>query len=60
MTVIQPYSLGRTSTSRTVGRNYQSLFVMLFVSLFLVGGIGSRLAYLQLIQGDIPLLLLWG
>jgi penicillin-binding protein 2 len=52
MTVIQPYSLGRTSTSRTVGRNYQSLFVMLFVSLFLVGGIGSRLAYLQLIQGD--------
>jgi len=52
MTVIQPYSLGRTSTSRTVGRNYQSLFVMLFVSLFLLGGIGSRLAYLQLIQGD--------
>jgi penicillin-binding protein 2 len=25
---------------------------MLFVSLFLVGGIGSRLAYLQLIEGD--------
>lgn len=51
MTVIQPSSLGRTSNTRTVGRNYQSLFVMLFVSLFLVGGIGSRLAFLQLIQG---------
>jgi penicillin-binding protein 2 len=51
MTVIQPSSLGRTSNTRTVGRNYQSLFVMLFVSLFLVGGIGSRLAHLQLIQG---------
>jgi len=51
MTVIQPSSLGRTSNTRTVGRNYQSLFVMLFVSLFLLGGIGSRLAHLQLIQG---------
>ncbi len=52
MTVIPHSSVGRTATTRTVGHNYQSLFVMLFVSLFLVGGIGSRLAYLQLIQGD--------
>ena len=51
MTVIQPSSVGRTSNTRTVGRNYQSLFVMLFVSLFLMGGIGSRLAHLQLIHG---------
>lgn len=52
MTVIQPSSVGRQNTTRTVGRNYQSLILMLIVSLFLMGGIGSRLAYLQLIQGD--------
>lgn len=52
MTVIQPSSVGRQTTPRTVGRNYQSLFVMLLVSVFLLAGIGSRLAYLQLIQGD--------
>lgn len=51
MTAIQPASGGRP-TPRTVGRNYQSLFVMLLVSVFLLGGIGSRLAFLQLIQGN--------
>ncbi len=52
MTVIQPSSGGRKPTPRTVGRNYQSLFVMLIVSVFLLGGIGSRLAYLQLVEGN--------
>lgn len=52
MTVIQPTSVGRKPTPRTVGRNYQSLILMLLVSLFLFGGIGSRLAYLQLVHGD--------
>jgi len=52
MTIIQHSSVGRQSNTRTVGRNYQSLFVMLIVSLFLLAGIGSRLAYLQLMQGD--------
>jgi penicillin-binding protein 2 len=52
MTVIQPSSGGRKATPRTVGRNYQSLFVMLIVSVFLLGGIGSRLAYLQLVEGN--------
>ncbi len=52
MTVIQPSSVGRQPTPRTVGRNYQSIFLMLFVSVFLVGGIGSRLAYLQLVEGQ--------
>ncbi|EDX75575.1 Penicillin-binding Protein dimerisation domain family [Coleofasciculus chthonoplastes PCC 7420] len=52
MTVIQPYSGGRQTTPRTVGRNYQSVIVMLIVSLFLVGAMGSRLAYLQLVQGE--------
>ncbi len=52
MTVLPPVSEGRQSTTRTVGRNYQSLFVMLIVSVFLLGGIGSRLAYLQLVEGN--------
>ncbi|AFZ19323.1 penicillin-binding protein 2 [Allocoleopsis franciscana] len=52
MSVFQPSSGGRKPTPRTVGRNYQSIFVMLFVSAFLVGGMGSRLAYLQLMQGS--------
>ena len=51
MTVIQPSSPGRQTTPRTVGRSSQSIFVMLFVSLFLVGGMGTRLAYLQLLEG---------
>jgi penicillin-binding protein 2 len=51
MTVFQTSSGSRQPTPRTVGRNYQSVFVMLFVSLFLVGAMGVRLAYLQMIQG---------
>ncbi|MBD0363549.1 MAG: penicillin-binding protein 2 [Coleofasciculus sp. C3-bin4] len=52
MTVIQPSSVGRKPNPRTVGRNYQSLILMLFVSLLLLGGLGSRLAFLQLMEGD--------
>ena len=37
---------------RTVGRQYQSVVIMLLLSLVMLGGIGSRLAYLQLIQGE--------
>lgn len=37
---------------RTVGRQYQSVFIMLLLSLVMLGGIGSRLAYLQLVQGE--------
>ena len=53
MTVIQPFSRAgdRKQTSRTVGRQYQSVILMLLVSFFLLGGIGSRLAYLQLAEG---------
>jgi penicillin-binding protein 2 len=50
--MIQTSSAGRTPTPRTVGRNYQSLFLMLLVSAFLFLGLGSRLAYLQLIEGQ--------
>lgn len=52
MTLIQPASGRRQGSSRTVGRNYQAIFVMLIVSAFLLGGIGSRLAYLQIIEGS--------
>ena len=37
---------------RTVGRQYQSVIMMLFLSLVMLGGIGSRLFYLQLVEGD--------
>lgn len=37
---------------RTVGRQYQSVIMMLVLSLVMLGGIGSRLFYLQLVQGD--------
>ena len=52
MTVIQTSSARRKPTPRTVGRNYQSLFLMLLVSAFLFLGLGSRLVYLQLIEGQ--------
>jgi len=37
---------------RTVGQRFQSVILMVFVSLLFLGGIGSRLAYLQLVEGD--------
>ncbi|NEP62902.1 MAG: penicillin-binding protein 2 [Symploca sp. SIO2G7] len=37
---------------RTVGRQYQSVIMMFFLSLVMLGGIGGRLSYLQLVQGD--------
>jgi penicillin-binding protein 2 len=36
---------------RSVGGKYRAIFIMLIVSLFLFGGVGTRLAYLQLLQG---------
>lgn len=51
MTLIQSAPIGRSKTARTVGRHYQSLFMMLGITLLMFGGIGSRLAYLQIIQG---------
>ena len=54
MTIIQPWSkTKRKDTARSVGRQYQSVLIMLFVSLFLLGGVGSRLAYLQLVEGKL-------
>jgi penicillin-binding protein 2 len=36
----------------TVGQNDQPLFIMLLISLFLLGAIGFRLGYLQMVEGD--------
>lgn len=39
------------TTERTVGRNYQGLVLLLLITLGLIGGMGTRLMYLQLLQG---------
>ncbi|MFB2880437.1 penicillin-binding protein 2 [Floridanema aerugineum] len=51
MALIQSSSLDNQLRTRTVGRSYQSLIVMIVISLTLVGALGSRLAYLQLVEG---------
>lgn len=45
-------SFGEKKSGRTVGRQYQSVVIMLLLSLSMMGGIGSRLAYLQIVQGE--------
>ncbi len=52
MTLTQPASNVPQKTARTVGRGYQSVALMLFISLVMLGGICTRLAYLQLVEGD--------
>jgi len=52
MALSQHSPLSQQNNARTVGRRYQSLLVMLVVSIALLGGIAGRLAYLQLLQGD--------
>lgn len=37
--------------SRAVGKDLQGLILMAFISALLLGGLGSRLAYLQLVEG---------
>lgn len=39
--------------ARSVGRQFQSVIVMVVISLVMLGGIGTRLAYLQLFQGEL-------
>ncbi|NJO77170.1 MAG: penicillin-binding protein 2 [Cyanobacteria bacterium RM1_2_2] len=52
LTQNSPLSQSKQSTARTVGRHYQSLILMLLVTLTMLGGIATRLAYLQLLQGE--------
>jgi penicillin-binding protein 2 len=52
MTLTQNPSVAEQQNVRTVGRQqYQSLAVMLAITLALLGGMGSRLVYLQLMEG---------
>jgi len=51
MSSIQSISLTRQSTARSVGRTYQSFLIMGIVSILMMGGLGTRLAYLQLVEG---------
>ncbi|MEM7770710.1 MAG: penicillin-binding protein 2 [Cyanobacteria bacterium P01_E01_bin.6] len=51
----QSPTTGKSNTrdnGRTVGQQFQSLVILLIVTLTLFGAVGSRLVYLQLIQGD--------
>ena len=53
MTLTQPSpTIVNQTTPRTVGRRYQSIAIMVGVSVVLLAGIGSRLAYLQLVEGN--------
>ncbi len=45
-------SFSEKKGGRTVGRQYQSVVIMLLLSFVMIGGIGSRLAFLQLVQGE--------
>lgn len=47
----QTTAIDYQNTARTVGRSFRSVVLMALVSVLLLGGIGGRLAYLQLIQG---------
>jgi penicillin-binding protein 2 len=55
MTLVQDTSRAATRQQkpnvRTVGRQFQAIAVMLGITTVLMGGIGTRLAYLQLVEG---------
>lgn len=52
MVLIQQAPVSQSRSNRTVGRQYQSIVVMLIVSIALLGGMGTRLAQLQLVEGS--------
>ncbi|MEM9770958.1 MAG: penicillin-binding transpeptidase domain-containing protein [Cyanobacteria bacterium P01_D01_bin.73] len=45
-------SIENKPPERTVGKQYQPLALVLLVTTIVLGGIGSRLAYLQIYEGD--------
>ncbi|MEB3163817.1 MAG: penicillin-binding protein 2 [Prochlorothrix sp.] len=45
-------SAAPSTTPRTIGRSLQSVFVMVVISALMFGGLGTRLAYLQLVEGS--------
>lgn len=51
MALSQHSLVSQQNNARTVGRKYQSLILMMLITVTLLGGIAGRLAYLQLIEG---------
>ena len=52
MTIIQPFVLPkRTQVNREAKQSHRAFLIMFLISVILLGGIGTRLAYLQLIDG---------
>ncbi|MFN6562629.1 MAG: penicillin-binding protein 2 [Nostoc sp. ChiSLP01] len=50
MTLLKPSPFGGKKNTRTVGRDAQPIFFIVF-TLLMVAGIGTRLAYLQIVEG---------
>ncbi len=48
---LPPNQFNLPNMTRTVGRSFQAVIVMGIISTLLLGGVGSRLVYLQLVQG---------
>jgi penicillin-binding protein 2 len=52
MALLQPFQkIAQAATARHVGRSNQAVILMVIVSTCLLGGLGTRLAFLQLVQG---------
>ncbi len=51
MTILPTPLLSSKKDTRTVGRGFQSIFLIIF-TLLMISGIGARLAYLQIIEGQ--------
>ena len=52
MTLLKSSSTGDRPNSRTVGRRYQALVMMVAITAIVTAGIGSRLFELQLVEGE--------
>ncbi|MFH7028586.1 MAG: penicillin-binding protein 2 [Heteroscytonema crispum UTEX LB 1556] len=50
MTLLQPSAFGKKKDTRTVGRGWQSIFVILF-TLLMTTGLSARLVYIQILNG---------
>lgn len=50
MALLQPSPLGEKKSTRTVGKNFQPVFLIAF-TLLMTTGIGVRLAHLQIVEG---------
>ena len=51
-TIRSPLTGEKNKNYQTVAKGHHHIFIMLLISLFLFGGVGTRLSYLQLIEGE--------